>query len=650
MLAALCAVVLSADTQPPLARRATRPGGPLAPVAQRLLHRVDACEIGALPTLETGWWERVRERPWSDTYPQIYHHTMVVPMRWAVVARDAARACLLQEKPARLAKARLALATLSGFSFAPEHYDVGMNYSVWGTAALEAADVLWVRLGTDERASLRLMAERMLAAVKKNDAYWVAHEPGGALNNHYAWHKLCMVACGLFLERPGEIDAALDGPKGILHLLRHGFRDDGLWREASIPYQFAATHPMLLAQRLLRNAGHPRAEAIRTDDGRTIERACAALVPLLFPDRRLPAIGDCYARRPHLGASADYEAVYASARDPHLPWLLRDAGDRSDEALWCGVPRLPRGEAPPMSSRLWPEQGYIALRTVEGVDYWSGRGHAAFLTYSGASVHVNADRLSIQLWADGHLWLPDREARSGAEHAFSANVQASLNRSTICHNALVVDGSDQRHPGHRLDLVEFHALPTAKRATIADLEGRLYDGVRQMRTLIAKTGYTLDLLQVRCDRDRALTWVHHVDGERVGESCGPWAKARLPEGTSWRWLRNPERALPTDTWWRIYRQDGRTFRLDGRASAPVEPARCGFPIDDSKSPELLPMEMVTLRASDAWFVAVYRSGDGAHDATDIALEHSPEGTLTVRLRMGGEVREHVVPALSALIQ
>ena len=55
---------------------------------------------------------------------------------------------------------------------------------------------------------------------------------------------------------------------------------------------------------------------------------------------------------------------------------------------------------------------------------------------------------------------------------------------------------DQALVPRRLDLVEFHRLPDVKRLTIGDLAGRLYPGVRQVRTMIARDEYVLDVFQL----------------------------------------------------------------------------------------------------------------------------------------------------------
>ena len=177
------------------------------------------------------------------------------------------------------------LLSLADFTFEFEHYDVGLNYTVWAVEAMEAYELLYDSLTPPERQKLDAFCQRFLAAVQKNDAYWVEHEPGGPLNNHYAWHKLAFVAVGLFTQQPAVVDQALDGPKGILMLMQHGFTDEGLWIEGSIPYQLAATTPLVRAAELLENADYPRKIYAReSGDGHTFAarttRCCRSCFPI----------------------------------------------------------------------------------------------------------------------------------------------------------------------------------------------------------------------------------------------------------------------------------------------------------------------------------------------------------------------------------
>ncbi len=628
-------------------RKAVAADAAFARWADDLAGHAAAEKIADLPPLERTWWETDRKRPWLETYPQIWHHTMVVSLRWADLARRCARASMVRPEAKLAEKGKEVLLRLADYTFEFEHYDVGLNYTIFATAALEAYDILYDAFDAAGRQKVDAFFHRFLAAVEKNDRYWIEHEPGGGLNNHYAWHKLGFLLVGLFYDRPQLVEEAFRGPKGIDFLMRHGFTDDGLWMEGSIPYQFAATAAMLVAAETLENTGHPRSlYRQETADGRTLKAAYDALFPLLFPDRTLPAIGDCYGQRPHLGKHHDWEILCRRFRDPRYAWLLRDLKERSRQALFDGLAQLPAADPPGQHSRLWPEHGYAALRTVEGPEYWSGRGWTLFATYSNNLVHENADKLSIQLFGEGHLWLSDCEARPGAEHSFSAAVQSQLNRETLCHNALLVDGRSQRHPNRQLDLVEYHVLPNVKRLTIGDVSGRLYPGVRQLRTCIVRAEYVLDFLQVKADKPRELAWIAHVDGTPSASSVEkPLAPAVFPAQPPWSYLRTPRRADAANLYWETFRHGDRAFRMDVSCSGPQELVTCGFPKDDGPNPDTIPMRMLRSRAADAWYAAVYRCGTSLDAPMRLDAAPGESGNWLVTVALGNTRFTHRVPQL-----
>lgn len=620
-----------------------------ARLLEALVDRAKSADPETLPLLETDWCEEARAKPWSDTYPEVFHHTLAVPARWAAMAQECAHACVLGGDDALGEKAARVLLGLSEYTFEFEHYDVGMFYTVWGFRALDAYDCLFDRLDPSDRGKLDAFFERMLRAVIVNDEYWIDHEPGGPMNNHYAWHKLGRCMIGLFYDRPEQVEAALNGPKGVVEMFRHGFRDDGLWLEGSIPYQFAATSAFLIMAEILETAAYP--VSLWSEDvagGRNLRQSYDAMFPLLFPDRTLPPIGDSYAKRPHLGGNTAYETLYRRFGDPRYAWLVRDAPRRSPAALLAGVPEVPAGEVPAQTSRLWPEQGYAALRSVEGTDYWSGRGITVFATYSNAPVHVNADKLSIMLFADEHLWLPDCEAKTGAEHAFSADIQRELNRETICHNTLLVDGASQRHPDRRLDLLEYSVLPLEKRVTIGDLDGRLYAGVRQLRTLIVRNDYVLDVFQAESEESHEYAWLIHVDGEPQSGSLEPVGDWDLPAEPPWRYLRSAEVCRPAAAAWEVFERNGQMFRYDLQAAADTEPVLCGFPRDDSRDPDTLPMRMFRSSAKTFRVCAVYRTAAGPADPAQVSAREGPLGSWYVDVRIGETITTHRVPRLAAL--
>ncbi len=610
----------------------------------KLVARVTTNRVEDLPQLETEWWKVASQKPWSEIYPEVFHHTWSVPGKWAELARDCARASVVSGSAELASKAKRVLLLLSDYTFEFEHYDVGMNYTIWTLAALDTYDLLYKDFSPTEHARLDAFFERYLAALRKSDDYWVRHEPGGKLNNHYAWHKLGLCMMGVFYKRPKLIQLALHGPKGVDEMLASGFKDDGLWLEGSIPYQFAETAPLVLMAQMLENAGSTESLFRPTNPPKhTVKQAYDALLPLLFPDRTLPPIGDCYGRRPQIGQGADWEILYRRCKEPAYGWLLANLDHRTPEALFAGASEITTAAPPTQVSRIWPEMGYAALRSNEGTNYWSGREWTAFVTFSRQPVHEHADKLSLMLFGDGHLWLPDCESRPSAEHAFSSVTQRELNRQTLCHNTLLVDDQSQRFPGQRLELLEFTNSEACKSVTIGDLSGRLYEDVRQMRTIIVTPDYVVDFFQAASTRPREFAWLMHVDGVFIESSVKVTNKTVMPHAVPWTYLRDPVGADATGQMWESFGHGAQKLRVDMLTDGPVELVRCGFPRDDTPSSATIPMRLVKREGTNAWFLVVYR----INGARDLEMKVAPERAekLEVELRVTGEVRRHLLPRL-----
>src|SRR5512139_2545419 len=147
---------------------------------------------------------------------------------------------------------------------------------------------------------------------------------------------------GVFYGRPELVERALRGPKGVEEMLAQGFRDDGLWLEGSIPYQFAETAPLVLLAQMLENARSTEdLFRYRSPNGYSLKGAYDALIPLVFPDRTLPTIGDCYGRRAHIAESPDWETLFSRFHEPAYAWLIADRASRLPQALFNGVIDLP---------------------------------------------------------------------------------------------------------------------------------------------------------------------------------------------------------------------------------------------------------------------------------------------------------------------
>ena len=222
---------------------------------------------------------------------------------------------------------------------------------------------------------------------------------------------------------------------------------------------------------------------------------------------------------------------------------------------------------------------------------------------------------------------------------------ATVNRSTPCHNTLVVDNRSQRFPGVRLDLIEFTSAPGLKRVTLADLHGRLYDGARQSRTLIVTPEYVFDFFQVGSAAPHDFTWLTHVDGQRVASSLAATTPVHLPAEAPWSYLREPQSAGSTNNYWELFSDGKNRLRVDVLTDGPAEITHCGFPRDDSSSPETVPMRMVRRHGTNAWFLAVYRTVGRPNQALTLAVEKSSRGQFDISMRAGRKTIRHEVPRL-----
>ena len=641
--------VLTTPARVELARRRIKDPA-YAGVFDALAREAQAALDLRLEPFATQWWETIRDKPWAETYAPIFEHTWLEPGRFATPLEALAHYGVITADRRSLEKARQILVHLAGFSFEPEHYDVGMNYSVWGVRALRAYELLHDEMSAAERARLDDFFTRLGRAVLRNDAYWVENRVGGGINNHLAWHKMMLGLLGLFYEQEELVQYALRGPRGLVELLELGLVDDGLWCEGSLVYHFAAVGPMVVFADALRNAGHPfDLYTAVLADGRTLRQPLEAMFGVLLPDRVIPPVGDTYGARARLADNPIYEYAWGAYGDVRYAWLLRRAGRRHVEALFS--PPLPdKADGPAVGTRLYPEHGYAFLRSAGGPGYWEGEGWCAMLTYDRSGVHSHADKLSLMLFGAGRLVVPDVEATTGAPHAFSSRVQNELNRGGLSHNTVMIDGGDQRAAGERLELIEFRDLPTEKRVTAADRRGLLYEGVRQQRTVCVTGEYVLDVFQVDCDRPRQIDWVVHVLDSGAQRVSGPLMRACPPagRGAPWAWLRD-FRCAGVDGRWEAEWSggDGVSVRLSMAGCPGTTVFECGYPASDQPGAGCVPMLLVRRTAARTAFAAVWTVGLGAASSASIEARADCDGYLTFGVRCGDIEREHRVPQQSA---
>jgi hypothetical protein len=611
-----------------------------------LLRQAEKDLATPLEPLDRSWWDEVEDKAWQDTYPIIFEKTWLEPGRMALPMGRMAQAFALSGEERFADRAREILLHLSEFTFEFEHYDVGMNYSVWGHRALSVYDLLFDRFTPEERARLDAFFTRMGRAVLANDIYWIENGIGGGINNHLAWHKMTVGMLGAFYEKENLIDFALHGPRGIGELLERGLVDDGLWCEGSLNYHFTAIVPMTFLADVLRRTGHNDDLFSRTfANGRTLKQPFDAMFGVLFPDGTIPPIGDAYGHWANLAQQTLYEYAYSAYGDPRYAWLLSRAEKRSAEDLFHGLPLRER-EAPKIGCRLYPEHGYVFLRSKSGEEYWDSDAWCAFLTFDRSGVHSNADKLSLMLFGCGKLLVPDVEARATVPHAFSSKVQKELNRGGLSQNTVMIDGRDQRYSPNMLTLVEHRDLPDEKRATAADLEGNLYPGVRQQRTVCLTEDYVLDVFQVVSNATHELEWILHGPAEATGEwSSLTFDPIPAREEGAWRWIRDLRSTVTEEAWWVEWEREGVRFRvsLDGGQLARV--TLCGYPMTDEADCPVFPMLVVAQQGTGARFVALHQAGKNTLKKLDLQVKSEAEGLIPVTVTGPAGSRTHLIPEL-----
>ena len=605
----------------------------------------------ANPPDET-WWETAKSKPWAETYPEVFQNTMLTPHKSALAAGDLALLWAFTGEEHYAEKAEALLMSLAGYSFAAEHYDVGMNYGIWVINCLRTVDLLGPRLEAAQRAELDQMFTRAARAIHKNDVYWIENDVGGGINNHLAWHKAVLGLLGLYYDRSELLEYCLHGPRGLVPLLAVGLVDDGLWLESSLVYQFAAVAPMLIIADCQERIGqHPGLHEITAANGRTLKQSFDSMFHVLAPDLMIPPIGDAYGARTQLYKNPLYEYGWALWGDPTYAWLIRQNQLPTARALLA--PATPADvPPPPIASTLRPEHGYAFLRSLENAAFWNNpRAYMAFLTYDRSGVHCNADKLSLMLFGRNRLLLADVEGRATVPHAFSSRIQGELNRGGYSQNTVMIDGIDQQPVGEVLDLIEYRDLPAEKRATAADLHGRLYPGVRQMRTVALTQNYCLDVFQVDCgEKARQIDWLAHLldDQGKLADDGGLTATAtsyEFPKSGPAAWLREGRSCKPTSPlrlhWTGPDHPGIRLLMLDGGFERII---LCGYPATDRPGSGSIPMMMVRAKAPKAVFAALWVLSD---NVTDAKLEQLPdhEGKMVYRVQAFGRSMDHLVPRL-----
>jgi len=424
--------------------------------------------------------------------------------------------------------------------------------SIWLLPLAIACDLLDGE-GTGESPSIAALGARVREVIVEPSVALIASYDEG-LSNRQVWNGAALLAGRTLLGERDAVTRALDGPSGLIAHLTHALLPDGSWYEGENYHLFAHrglwySVTMLEARGIALDADLAR----RFDDG--------FVTPLLtaLPDLTLPSRRDSqYAislRQPRFAELA--ELGLARRDDDRLRGMLHalydgsaPAGDtgrsrstadvernrpavrltRADlgwRALLHALPDVEPLEPRALGSVLLPSQGIAVFRRA------SGRRYVALDYGHSGGGHGHPDRLDLLLADGATRWLDDMGTGS--------YVDRSLHwyRSSLAHNAPLVDGRSQRRVHGRLVAYDERGAAGWIRA-----EAEIAPGVLVRRTVVVFDDYLVDRVEWSAERAVTFDLPLHVDGELAGPHA--WSSATLHGGDGtedgFDFLRDTERA------------------------------------------------------------------------------------------------------------
>ncbi|HEX6533286.1 MAG TPA: heparinase II/III family protein [Gemmatimonadaceae bacterium] len=357
-----------------------------------------------------------------------------------------------------------------------------------------------------------------------------SYDEGGS--NRQVWNDAALLAAGLLLDDRRLVTRAVLGESGLLGQLSGGLLPDGTWYEGE-NYHLFAHRGLWYGVTMAERAGIdlPSPLVARFAEGFATPLA-TALPDLTFPSRR----DSQYAvslRQWRFAESC--ELGLARGDDPRLAGALRVlyAGDipKRDTGRWRSTAEAERNEPATALDRadlgwrslllaretLPPLEPYAPRSTVlEGqglavLRRERGRVYAALDYGHSGGGHGHPDRLGLLLVRGADRWLDDMGTGS--------YVDPTLHwyRSTLAHNAPLVDGRSQRRANGVL-----RAWDERGGVGWVDAEvprGGIAPGVRVRRSVVVMPAYLVDRVEWEADRPVRFELPIHVTGTLHGPSA-----------------------------------------------------------------------------------------------------------------------------------
>jgi hypothetical protein len=386
-----------------------------------------------------------------------------------------------------------------------------LDEAVWLIGICQGADLVWDRLGADDRQEVETGLLRPAAETIRR------HRMG--IHNIQCWKNSAVGLVGLLLGDAELVADAVTSEHGFREQIARGINDDGQWYEGAWGYHFYALSALVP----LAEAGERCGLGLYAyrHEGKILRRLFEAPLELAMPNLELPAFNDS-AQVSVRGNHGLYELALARYGDPRFAGVLRGGERDSLEALLVGVADLPDPPARASASRNYPSAGYAVLQAGEGPEAtWLCLKYGP---HGGG--HGHPDKLHFILYSRGQVLGYDPGTGK-----YGAPLHDGWQKTTLAHNTLTADEANQKPATGRC--LAFRSEPGWS-AALADA-GPIYDGVTYRRAVaLVRSDLVLVLDLVRSAREHTFDLAFHEAG---AWSADPQGEAvRVPDRPGYRYL------------------------------------------------------------------------------------------------------------------
>ena len=484
-------------------------------------------------------------------------------------------------------------------------------------------------------------------------------------SNTTFWNFATLMTYGCMCGDTEAMDIAVNGKYGFKSVLGT-FRVGGRFRPEGATYSYMYVDNCLLIIAELARLHGWKEDLYRwqhPDSRASIEKMALAMTDLATSDGAIVNCGDFSENADPGDGSFSLEKValfghpdihrlsdktelyYKVFRNPRFAWII-SRNPRRDipcDQFWGylslthGVETIGPAEAPEAVSEVLPGMGYAILRSVKGTEYWGSEAPTVLLRSGERHLnHHHSDWFNLvvnafgkDLYHDWFLYWDYLCPRPGRQN------YTPISRLAINHNTVTVDCRDPRkdEPGEH----SYSEISESGEMQRISVEGSIYEGVRQKRTVCLTKEYIIDIFELASRDEHTYDYALHSKGSSSFSGLGPWSPRpdldkeyglgpidkRKTQKRFNKWMREPEEASCKGKDFTVSFSEGdgigiRTTMLSAKGSTVF---RTGTPFfvniggwDKTSNvgmPERNPMAIVRKTGRNAEFIAVHEPYKGA---------------------------------------